>query len=466
MLVAGALAVLALVIASLDLQPSLSRVKVAILSGAKEGNYHAIVAGLAAEAATQGGRIENLPTQGSVDNVEQLAAARQTCRVQFALAQDGLDWAPGLELVARLPRGESVFFLGRDADRVRALTDLRGLRIGIGPESSGTASLARAILESRHLASLGVILTHHPLDEQMRLLQEGALDLGVFVMDEDAPMVEEAVRDGGLAILSLPQAGVIARGLPRVRAGRIAAGQYDPIRMLPPTDRTVLQVDTLVIGNGCVRRSTTTGLLTLLAQKFPDLVRHNQATPNATGLALAPASRYFFESGGPDLATEHAPWAVDIMPLSNWIYAITAVSILFNLMGLWSRFRLWRIDARRVQVEGRLRALFHPGITLPELARLAPTAEHRTAAHRAAVADLIATLEGLKERCRQQSTSVVADMGQEMPYRYQEHLMVELLEGLRDFQDRVDHTGVDGAASPATFPGRSPRAEIDASTGR
>jgi TRAP-type uncharacterized transport system substrate-binding protein len=437
-LLIGVLGALAVVIARLDLQPNLARVKVAILSGSEGGNYHAIVTQLANEARRERGHIENVATRGSGDNIERLAAARQRCRAHFALVQDGLDWPAGLEFVARLPRAESVLFLGRHADGIRALADLRGLRVGIGPEGSGTALLARTILESRDLAGLGLQLTNHPLDEQLSLLQTGGLDLGVLVMDEDALMVEHAVRERGLGILSLPQAEVLARRLPRVRTGRIAAGQYDPVRMLPPTDRTVLQVDTLVVGNGCARQSTTTGLLTLLARKFPDLLRRNQDTLNTTGLPLAAASRSFFEGGGPDLATEHVPWAVDVMPLSNWIYAITAISVLFNLMGLWSRFRLWRIDARRVKAEGRLWALFRPGITPLEIARLAPTSEHRAPRHRAEVADLIATLETLRARCRQESLSVVADMGQEMPYRYQEHLMTELLDALRGFLARVD----------------------------
>jgi TRAP-type uncharacterized transport system substrate-binding protein len=446
-LLMGALAVLAVVIAGIDLQPNLARVKVAILSGSEGGNYHATVARLAAEARSGRGQIENLSTQGSIDNIERLSAARRTCHAQFALVQDGLEWAPGLELVARLPRSESVFFLGRDADRIRALTDLRGLRIGIGPEGSGTAHLARELLEGRDLGSLGLKLTHHPLDEQLSLLQNGDLDLGVLVMDENAVMVENAVRDRGLAIFGLPQAEAIARRLPRVRTGHIAAGQYDPVRMLPPTDKAVLQVDAVLVGNGCASRSTTIGLLTLLARVFPDLLRHNKETPNSTGLSVASSARSFFEDGGPDLATQHVPWAMDLMPLSNWIYAITAVSVLFNIIGLWSRFRLWRIDAHRVKAEARLAALFRPGITPAEIARLAPTPEHRAAGYRADLTDLIANLETLNTRCREQSLSWVADMGQEMPYRYQEHLMSELLDALRSFAARIDEQDGNTASS-------------------
>jgi TRAP-type uncharacterized transport system substrate-binding protein len=436
----GILALFALAISRLDLQPNLKRVNVTMLSGSKDGHYYALVSELASAARAGGGRIENVATQGSIENMQRLVAARQSCAAQFALVQDGLDWPAGLELVARLPQAESVFFLGRDVDRIHSLAELRGFRIGVGPEGSGTATLARAILESRFLSSLELKLLNLPLDQQLAKLQTGELDLGVLVMDEDAALVEDAVRMRGLEILSLPEADVIARRVPRVRTGRIAPGQYDPVSILPPTEKTVLKVDTLVVGNGCARRSTTTGLLTLLARHFPDFTQRNRETASASGLPLVAASRTFFENGGPDLATEHIPWAVDVMPLSNWIYTITAVSLWFNLMAVWSRFRLWRIDTNRVRAESRLETLFRPGITPGEIARMAPEDKQRTPGHQAQLADLIATYEALSARCRRQSLSFVSDMGQEIRYRYQEHLMAEYLDALRIFRERLSRT--------------------------
>ena len=91
-----------------------------------------------------------------------------------------------------------------------------------------------------------------------------------------------------------------------------------------------------------------------------------------------------------------------------------------------------------MKAEARLSALFRPGITPAEIARLAPAPEHCAAGYRAELTDLIAALETLNTRCRQQSLSWVADMGQEMPYRYQEHLISELLDALRSFGARID----------------------------
>lgn len=425
-------------IASLDLPPNLAGVKLAILSGTENGGYYALVNRLAADARNNGGHIENVATQGSVENIQRLLDAQRSCDVQFGVVQERASWPSGLELVARLPRPETVFFLGRDADRIRSLADLRGLRIGIGPENSGTADLGKGFLADRDVVDLGLQPSYHSLDEQLSLLADRALDLGIFVIDEDANLITSAIRDKGLAIVDFPQAQAIARRYPRIRVGRIGAGHYDALRMLPSSDKTVFQLDPIVIGNRCAWRSRATGLLILLTREFPNLVQYNRNTRYVTDLPLAAASHQFFESGGPDFGTKYVPWLTDILPFSTWLYAVTAVSILINLMNVWCRFGISRIDSQRVKAEGRLATLFRPGITAAEIALLMPTPDQTTPRHRAEVADLVATLEALRERCLKESMSWSSDWGEEMKYRYQEHLMMELVDALRGFQARVD----------------------------
>jgi hypothetical protein len=108
--------------------PDLSHVDVAILSGSTQGNYHAMVAKVADEAKRRRGRVANLPSAGSVENLERLAAGKARCEVQFALVQDGVPWpeSHSFELIGRLPTFESFIVLGRDADKIRAVADLRG----------------------------------------------------------------------------------------------------------------------------------------------------------------------------------------------------------------------------------------------------------------------------------------------------------------------------------------------------
>src|SRR5215468_1715841 len=128
--------------------PTLSSLRVAILSGSARGNYYAVVNTLAAEARQQQGQIDNLVSAGSVENIARLLAAQSSCTIHFALVQEGMDWPTGqaLELIGRLSKAESLVFLGPDADRIRELIDLRDKRIGIGPIGSGTEHVVRQVL--------------------------------------------------------------------------------------------------------------------------------------------------------------------------------------------------------------------------------------------------------------------------------------------------------------------------------
>ena len=64
-LLVATLAVIAVIVAKFGRNPDLSHVKVAVISGSEDGNYHAIVDKAAAQALRERGRIENLTSAGS-----------------------------------------------------------------------------------------------------------------------------------------------------------------------------------------------------------------------------------------------------------------------------------------------------------------------------------------------------------------------------------------------------------------
>ena len=65
---------------------------------------------------------------------------------------------PKLRLVGRLTKAESVFFLGKDADKITQFSSLTKAKIGVGPEGSGTARIAKQMLDLPELAPLGATL--------------------------------------------------------------------------------------------------------------------------------------------------------------------------------------------------------------------------------------------------------------------------------------------------------------------
>jgi TRAP-type uncharacterized transport system substrate-binding protein len=433
----GGLALIALLVALIDPRPSLRHVRVAVSSGSPTGNYHATVERLGAEVARRQGRVTNLPSAGSVENVERLVRGRTDCSVHFALVQGGIPLpdAGHLELIGRLPRPEAVVVLGRSADRIARPADLHGLRIGIGPVGSGTEHLARRLLAP--LDELKLTLSTQAIDQQIDMLQRGELDLGVMVIDDEAPLLRDAVRGRGLQVLNLPDVESLARRLPFARPGAIEAGQFDYVRQLPPVRKQVLHVDAMLMGNGCASLSQTQGLMTAVAAVFPTFVRHNRDRENVSGVPMNPVAEAFFEERGPDLLGRFAPWLVDIMPQATWLQLLVGFSMLFSAMAVWHRFRLWRIDADRVRIERDIPALFGAGTTVGDIARRPVGSADRTGDAIARIDDLIGRLVALSERSRRQSLSVLVPMGQEMAYRYQETLIADLLHALRTYRERL-----------------------------
>ena len=444
-LIACVILLVGIIFTAADLAPDLSHMDLTVLSGPESGRYHALVARIAADAVKRRGTVRNVATTGYAESIQRLIEGDKSGRTLFALVHDGLMYSQPdrLELVARLPKAEMVLILGPGANRVHYLSDLKGMRIGIGPKRSGAALLAKRLLGAKDLAGLELTLSPNPYADQLAKLRQGELDLGVFVMEEDDPLVRKAVREG-MQIVSFTNVEAMTRRIPALRVGVIYAGHYDHVRRLPRQNKKVLLVDTLVLSDRTASRSEIAALLTLLTHTFHDLLAHNRDTPNHTGLPVAPGLRRFIANGGPGVLDRYAPWLVDFMPLANIFHFVVVISLLFNAMAVMNRFRLWRLDAAKVRVEDEAYALFGAGMTMNEIARLQPRKGHFTQEERKRLDGLIGMCEALRQRCRRHSLSILVPMGQELIYRYQETLIHDRLTLFRDLRKRMDAAeGVD-----------------------
>jgi TRAP-type uncharacterized transport system substrate-binding protein len=429
LLLLAAAAVIAALASTYGIAYDYGYLRASLLAGTPGGNYHALATRLAARAERQHGTLTVLPTAGSVENIGRLARTGEGCSEQFAFVQDGTPVPPDarLEVLGRLPEPESLLLLGR-RDRVFAgFSDLRGASIGIGPEGSGTGYLIRHLFEDPDLRGLGVRLSNHDLREQAALVAQGRLDLAAVVMYEHAALLRSLIQEFDLDIVSPSNAeGLLARHS-WLGQGRISAGRFDVVRPTPPVDRIVARVDTLVLAGPCTRRAERVVLLMLLAAELPGFTRANppKATGSVTALPLAPEARQFFLTGEPELADRYFPWLVNLMAPAYWVYLVMAVTLLFNAMSGYSRFRLWRIDATREKLERSLEELTGPGLTHAEMRAIseAPVLDRPEA--RGAARELIRRFADLRARCQRQVGSIFTPMGDEIYYRYQEALIAD-----------------------------------------
>jgi TRAP-type uncharacterized transport system substrate-binding protein len=400
--------------------------RASILTGSDGGFYHRLATRLADRAMREHGRLTVVTTAGSIENASRLAA-RSGCAEKFAFIQDGTPVPPGagIELLGRLPKQEALLLLGRQGNTLRSFADLRGAAIGIGPQGSGTAYLMQELFAGPDLQGLGIRLSNHELTEQAQLVSEGRLDLAAFVMEEDAELIRTLIGRYSLDIVS-PQDldGLIAR-FPWLSPGVIPAGRYDLVRGIPAGERRVAHLATFVVANSCAKRADRVALLMLLGAELPGFVRGNPpvSTSPATKIPLAPSAHQFFLSGEPEIADRYFPWLVNLMSPAYWVYLAMSVTVLFNGMNVWSRFRLWRLDAAREKLEAEIKALVDPGLSAHAQIRAQSAGRAMTAFERGAAASIMERLVKLRDRCQRQANSMTTPMGNEMFYRYQQSLI-------------------------------------------
>jgi TRAP-type uncharacterized transport system substrate-binding protein len=398
-----------------------------VLTGDPSGQYHAIADRLAARALKKHGRLKVVATAGSIENLARLAGENGRCAPAFAFVQDGLPIpaAAGLQTLGRLPQPESLLLLAQRGRAIASFNDLKGAAIGVGPQGSGTDYLTRQLLGNSDLKDLGLRPSNHDPESQAQLVRDGQLDLAAFVINENAELIRTLTTKYDLEIVAPADIeGLVAREK-WLHLGKIPAGLYDVARPTPATDKPVAQVDTLIMTNPCVHRAERLAFLMLLSEEFPSFVRNNPP-PSAKSQDEAPLgdeAREFFANGEPELADRYFPGLVNLMSPAYWIYLAMAVTILFNALNAYSRFRLWRIDANRELLDTRLKALTGAGLTREQLKALAPEAVIKTPQDRKAAEDLMKDLEALRLRCQDQLRSIVTPMGVEMFYRYQESLI-------------------------------------------
>ncbi len=411
--------------------------RVTVLSGPQDGEDYALMEKLGREATRHRGTVLNMATPGAAANLARLAKASGGDTL-FALTPEGLNYPSPekLELVARLPRSRTLFMLGPEADALRYPSDLAGFRLGIGPSGSATALLAREIFGDKLLQELKVTLSEHAFVEQIEQLEQGKLDLGLFLMDDDAPLIGEALRRG-LQIASFDNAEALSARIPALKVHTLYAGHFGQLPRLPLTDKKVLQTDLLMLSNGEASRSQAVAMLVLLDSAFKGFIQVNDTTPNTTNLREAKDLKPFLKNGGPSFMDEYAPRLMDFMPPANILHYLVALSLLFNATVIWHRFRLWRIDAKRLKLKERLLDLFGHQYTIDEIARLQPRPGEFSPRQKEMLDELIRDIQLLRPWIRQLSVSPIVPLGTEIYYRHQERLVEDALRSLHELRGRL-----------------------------
>lgn len=98
---------------------------------------------------------------------------------------------------------ESVHLVARPGAGIAGVADLRGKRVSLDAEGSGTLVDARLVLDAFGLREAEIAASYTPLGPSVDLMREGRLDAFFLVAGWPAPAVSEVARDLGVRLVPL-----------------------------------------------------------------------------------------------------------------------------------------------------------------------------------------------------------------------------------------------------------------------
>ena len=288
-----------------------------LATGFPTGLYQEFGKKLQAELAQEGVSLKLRTTGGTSDNLALLS--NPDSGVDFAMVQGGvadLSKHPNFVSIAGVFY-EPVWVWYRESSfpnesgRLGLLSQLKGKRVSIGNEGSGTLSLASQLLEASGL-SLGDIRAEKlkPLDA-LEKFKKGELDAVFLVSAAEAPLVKSFYETPGIRLMSFEQAEAYVHLFPFLSKVTVPRGVVSIAYDLPRQDIQVLAATATLVGKQDVSPALVTLLLgdTYEILKTYSYLQKPGEFPSGTGLDFPlHVDAEIYLKDGPSLLHRHLPF--------------------------------------------------------------------------------------------------------------------------------------------------------------
>jgi TRAP transporter TAXI family solute receptor len=292
--------------------------------------------------------LELRTTKGSVTSVELLADESQGVDVAFVqsgtVSSEKAGNVVSLGSLSYVPLW--VFYRGDPIDDVASL---RGKRISVGPEESGTRALALTLLTANRADQAPTELLAFEREAAIEQLKQGKLDAVFLVATAEAPAIQKLAAVPGVRLLSFARGEAYVRRYPYLARLVLPRGAFDLAADIPEQD-VVLVAPT---ANLVARDSLHPALAYLLMRAASEV--HGRAglldrasefpAPLETGFPLSSEARRYYEAGVPFLQRYLPFWAANLVD-RLWVMLVPIIAVVVPLFRAVPALVLWRVRSR------------------------------------------------------------------------------------------------------------------------
>ena len=349
----------ALIAAYLIIDPYPPR-HVTLGTGQENSAYENIGKRYQAALGKDGIAVELKRSQGSADNLQRLNQGA----IDIAFVQSGSTNEVEAERRGLMSLGslftEPVWLFTRDVKKITHLTQLKGLKINLGPEGSGVPRLFRQVLDVNGIAVTDLqagTLENTPATVE---LLEGRIDGLVFAAAPDDPLIQMLLQTPGIRLFDFTQAEAYTRRLPFLTHVTLPRGIVDLGRDLPSRDYQLIAPTATLVA----REDLHPALVDLYVQAAAQI--HGGAgwfqqqgmfpSPRYTEIPVAREAMKFYKDGPPFLQRYMNFWLATFFD-RMWVLVLTLGALILPLSKIVPPLYVWRIRSRVYRWYGQLRTV-------------------------------------------------------------------------------------------------------------
>jgi TRAP-type uncharacterized transport system substrate-binding protein len=305
-------------------------------------------------------QVQLVPTAGSVENLAMLRDPHSGASV--ALIEGGILSAADTSGVESLGTVfyEPLWWFHKREIRGEEANSLRGQRVSIGPEGSGTRALALQLLKRTGMeAQVGELLALEPREAGEKLLA-GEIDMAFMMTSWESPVVQQLLADDRVTLSSFLHADAFIALYPFLTKVVVPRGVTDIAKDRPSTDVVMIATKASLVVRKDLHPAIQYLLLNAAAKihSGPSIFNHANAFPaaEAIDIPLSDEALRFYKSGLPFLHDYFPFWMAALMG-KLIILLIPILGVLYPMVRFLPRLYDWRIRSKVLRLYGELRFL-------------------------------------------------------------------------------------------------------------
>lgn len=332
-----------------------------LIGGAEGSSYRVTAEKYRKIIEGYGVKVDIMPSRGSLDTLQQLAAPKSKGDVGFV--QGGLTEGVDVSRLASLGTlfAQPLMVYIRSAQPVEFLSQLNGKRLAVGPEGSGTRALARTLLKANEIDGAPTVLLDLGGEEAAKQLVEGNIDAAFLMGDSATPQIMRKLRNAaGIEIMSFRQADAYLRKFRFLSKLTLPEGAYDLGKDYPPTSLSLIGPSVELVARSDLHPALSDLLIAAARQVHGGAGMFRNAgeypAPIERELPISPDAERYYKSGGQFLYKRLPFWLASLVDRLLVLVVPLLVLIVPATRAAPALYR-WRVRSRIYRWYGSLMAI-------------------------------------------------------------------------------------------------------------